>query len=125
MEPVDLLARRAVREVHQIDQAEVSRAEDDGLAARGDLRLRRREGGGRARLTGGVEGHGLLLVAAGDRADGAVRERALDELLEAVAMTLAERGALGLAVVGEHDQLVGPRAVAAHVRDATEALVEL
>ena len=46
-------------------------------------------------------------------------------VVEAVAVALLERGALGLAVVGEDDDLVGPRRVAAGALDAPELLVEL
>ena len=69
--------------------------------------------------------HRVLLVAAGDLLDGSVLERALDELVEPVAVPLLERRSLRLPVVGEHDDLVGPRRVAARAVDATELLVEL
>ena len=42
-----------------------------------------------------------------------VGERALDQVVEAVAVALQEGGALGLPVVGEDDDLVGARRVAA------------
>ena len=59
---------------------------------------------------------------AGDRGRG---QRALDELVEPVAVALLERRALGLAVVGEDDDLVRARRVAARALDAPELLVEL
>ena len=52
-------------------------------------------------------------------------ERALDELVEPVAVPLLERRSLRLPVVGEHDDLVGARRVAARAVDAAELLVEL
>ena len=67
----------------------------------------------------------MLLVAAGDLLDGPVLERALDELVEPVAVPLLERRSLRLPVVGEHDDLVGARRVAARAVDAPELLVEL
>ena len=54
-----------------------------------------------------------------------VFERLLDEIVQAVAVPLLERGALGLAVVGEHDDFVRPGRVAASPVDAAELLVEL
>ena len=53
------------------------------------------------------------------------RERALDELVEPVAVSLLERRALRLAVVGEHDDLVRARREPAGVLDPAELLVEL
>ena len=52
-------------------------------------------------------------------------ERALDQLVEAVAVALLEGRALRLAVVGEHDELVGPGREPAGPGDAAELLVEL
>ena len=52
-------------------------------------------------------------------------ERPLDELVQSVAVALLEGRTLGLPVIGEHDQLVGPRRVAAGPLDAPELLVEL
>ena len=51
--------------------------------------------------------------------------RSLDQLLEAVAVALLEGRALGLAVVGEHDDLVGARSEPPRPGDAVELLVEL
>src|SRR5213079_2094444 len=48
-----------------------------------------------------------------------------DELVEAVAVALLERRTLRLAVIGEDDDLVGPRRVWARAVDARELLVEL
>ena len=50
---------------------------------------------------------------------------ALHQLVQAVAVALQEGGALRLAVVGEHDDLVGARGVLAGARDAPELLVDL
>ena len=77
------------------------------------------------RLVDGVADHRALLVAAGDARHVAPRERALDQLLEAVAVALLERRALRLPVVGEHDDLVRPRRVAAGPLDVGEVVVEL
>ena len=52
-------------------------------------------------------------------------QRALDELVEPVAVALLERRALRLPVVGQDDDLVRPRRVAARALDAAELLVEL
>ena len=54
-----------------------------------------------------------------------VGERALDELVEPVAVPLLERRALRLPVVREDDDLVRPRRVPARAVDAAELLVEL
>ena len=69
--------------------------------------------------------HRVLLVAVGDLLDAPVLERALDELVEPVAVALLERRALRLPVVREHDDLVGARRVAQRALDAAELLVEL
>ena len=74
----------------------------DGVAhrgvARGDL--------GHARVEGGQALVGVRVLGA-DLAAAV----ALDDVLEAFAVALAEGRALALAVVGEHDQLVRPRPV--------------
>ena len=48
-----------------------------------------------------------------------------DEVFEAEAVALFECGALGLAVIGEHDDLVRARGEAARSHDPAELLVEL
>ena len=53
------------------------------------------------------------------------RERALDELVEAVPVSLLEGGALRLPVVGEDDDLVRPRRVLQGHLDVAELVVEL
>ncbi len=85
----------------------------------GSLRLRP------GRLGEGVADHRALLVAAGDPLDVASGERALDEVVEPVPVALLEGRALCLPVVGEDDQLVGPRRVAAGTLDLGELVVEL
>ena len=72
-----------------------------------------------------VADHRRLLVAAGEPGDRAARERALDQVVEPVAVALLERRALGLAVIGEDDDLVRARRVAARALDPRELLVEL
>ena len=124
---VDLLEREPARLLHQRDQAEVSGAEHDDLAVR-DVVLRALAlllVGPPGRLADREPDHRVLLVAAGDLLDGPVLERALDELVEPVAVALLEGRALRLPVVGEHDDLVGARRVAARAVDAPELLVEL
>ena len=54
-----------------------------------------------------------------------LRERALDQVGEAVPVALLEGRALRLAVVGEDDDLVRPRRVAAGQLDVREVVVEL
>ena len=122
---VQLLEREPAVLLHQVDEPEVARAEDDdALAAdvvlRALLLLRAPCG-----LSQRVPDHRILLVAAGHLGDAAGRERALDQVVEPVAVALLEGGALGLAVVGEDDDLVGPRRVAARAVDAPELVVEL
>ena len=81
----------------QVDEPEVARAEHDHVAP-GDVVLRALAVLS-GRLLDGVADDGLLLVAAVERGDAAVRERALDELVEPVAVALLERRTLRLAVV--------------------------
>ena len=77
------------------------------------------------RLAEGVAHHGALLVPARDPRDVALRERALDELVEAVAVALLEGRTLRLPVVGEDDDLVRPGCVAAGSLDVREVVVQL
>jgi hypothetical protein len=69
--------------------------------------------------------HRLLFVAARHRTDAAVREVPLHELVEPVPVALLEGRPLRLAVIGEDDELVRPRGVAAGPLEAAELLVEL
>ena len=110
---------------HQVDEPEVAGPEDDDLAV-GDVVLRALLGALRpvASSTARLH-HRVLLVAAGDARHAAAAERPLDELVEPVAVALLERRALGLPVVGEHDDLVRPRGVAARAGEPAELLVEL
>ena len=120
---VDLLERQPAALLHEVDEPEVARAEHDdvpvGDVVLGPLGLLAR------RLADGEADHRALLVAAGDPGDLALRERALDELVEAVSVALLERRALRLPVVGEDDDLVRPRRVAAGALDLRELVVEL
>ena len=110
---VDLFHRQPSRLFHQIDQAEVAGAEHDRRAAGGravDLlvaSVRRRH------RTAPRPGHGRPPRPARRRRRtpdaGAFTQRSLDEIVEAVAIALLEGRALGLAVVGEDDDLVGTR----------------
>ena len=127
---VDLFEREPARLLHQRDQAEVPRAEHDDLSVR-DVVLRalalvflgRYPSAGR--LTDCEPDHRLLLVAVCDLHDGSMLERALDELVEPEAVSLLERRSLRLTVVGEDDDLVGTRRVAASAIDPPKLLVEL
>ena len=105
---LQLLERQPPVLLHQVDEPEVARAEDDDALSAdvvlGALLLLRSPGG----LPEGVADHVVLLVAAGHLRDLARRQRALDEVVEAVAVALLESGALRLAVVGEDDDLVRP-----------------
>ena len=84
---------------------EVARAEDDDVAA-GDVVAPGLAAGLARRLLDRVADQRALLVAARVAGDVTARQRALHELVEAVAVTLLEGRALRLAVVGEHDDLV-------------------
>src|SRR3954447_8166633 len=110
---LDLLERHASRLLHQVDEAEVPGAKNDHLAAAdvvlGALVSRR---GATRGLVESLADRGVVLVAAGQSSHGAGLERALDELVEAVAVALLEGGPLCLAVIGEDDELVGPGCVA-------------
>ncbi len=77
------------------------------------------------RLAEGVADHRVLLVPAGDARDIALRERALDQLVEAVPVALLEGRSLRLPVVREDDDLVRPRCIPARALDAAESVVEL
>ena len=121
---VDLLEGEPAIALHQVDEAEVAGPEDHHVAVR-DVVLRALARLAAGRLVDGVPHHRVLLVAAGDARHLAARQRSLDELVEPVAVALLERRALGLAVIGEHDDLVRPRGVAARAGDAAELLVEL
>ncbi len=116
---LDLLERQPAALLHQVDESEVARAEHDdvpvGDVVLGPLGLLSR------RLADGVADHRALLVPAGDSGDLAAREGALDELVEAVPVALLEGRALRLPVVGEDDDLVRPRGVAARSLDLREA----
>ena len=72
-----------------------------------------------------VSDHRVLLVAAGDLGDVSCLQGQRDELLEAIAVSLLERGALRLPVVGKNDDVVRSRCVAPRPVDARELLVEL
>ena len=120
---LDLLLREPALFLHQVDEPEISGAHDDDLPIR-DVVLRplRRLPG---RLRQRVADHRVLLVSAGDLGHVSACERALDEIVQAVPVSLLEGRALCLAMVGEDDDLVRPRCVAASPVDARELLVEL
>ncbi len=119
----ELLDRHPSLLLHQVDETEVAGTEHDDVAA-GDVVLLRLRLPPR-RLGRSVTDHRLLLVAANERADAAIREVPLDELVEAVAVPLLEGRPLRLSVVGEDDERVRPCGVAAGAFDAGELLVEL
>ena len=105
---VDLLQRQPAVLLHQVDEPEVARAEHDDLAV-GDVVLRPRlaRSSRAGRLAERVPDHRRLLVAAGDvrRRRRRSSERS-HQVVEPVAVALLEGRALGLAVVGEDDDLV-------------------
>ena len=122
---VELLERQAARLVHERDETEVARAEHDRLPV-GDVvlgALLRLDAS--RRLADREPDHGVLLVAAGDLSHASALEGALDELVQPVAVPLLEGRALRLPVVGEDDDLVRARRVAARAIDPAELLVEL
>src|SRR6185436_17234400 len=123
---VDLLTRQTVALLHQVDEAEVARAENNDVAVRDvvlrELPLLGAAGG----LPKCVAYAAVVLVPVGHSGHrGAALEGALDELVEAVAVALLEGRALRLAVVGEDDELVRSRRVGPGALDAGELLVEL
>src|SRR4051812_301009 len=91
-ELLELLERHAPRAVHEIDEAEVARAEhDDVLPA--DVVLGPLTAGVPGRLLDRDAHHRVLLVAAldaGDAGDPRRAERPADERIEAVAVALLE-----------------------------------
>ena len=121
---LDLLQRQPALLLHQVDEPEVARAEHHRLAI-GDVVLRPLRRLAAGRLAERVADHRRLLVAAGELGHLPAGERALDQLVEAVAVSLLEGRSLGLAVVGEDDDLVGAGRVAPGALDPAELLVEL
>ena len=120
---VDLFHREPAALLHQVNEAKVSRAENDdlliGYVVLGTLWLFPRGLGKR------VPDHRVLFVASGEVAHAVPCQAASDEIVEAVAVPLLERRALGLTMVGEDDDFVGPRRIAACTFDPGELLVEL
>ena len=121
---VELLHGQAALLLHQVDEPEVPRPEHHDLAIR-DVVLRPLLLGAPGGLAHRVLDHRVLLVAAGEAGDLTVCERALDELVEPVAVALLEGRALRLPVVREDHDLVRARRVPARAPDAAELLVEL
>ena len=121
---LDLLERQPPLLLHQIDESQVPRAQDDGGAV-GHIVLGARGLAVPGRLVDGVADHRALLVAVEEVGHLAGGQRPLHELVEPVAVALRERRALRLPVVGEDDDLVRPRGVSARALDAPELLVEL
>ena len=110
--------------LHQVDEAEVPRTENDRvlIAQLTGAALRTALAPGLAeRLADG----GIVLVACAHPGHAPVRERALHEVVEAVAVALLERRALRLAVVRQHDELVGTRGEPTSAVDPAELLIEL
>jgi hypothetical protein len=96
---LDLLEGHATALVHEVDETEIARAEDDDLAI-GDVVLGTfLRGVCTGRLAHGEADHRVLLVPTRELGDAARRQRALDELVEPVAVALIEGRPLGLAVV--------------------------
>ena len=123
---VDLLERQPPLLLHQVDEPEVARAEHDHVAGRrrrsstrfvGVLRRSPRRPRGRPSRC-------CSSPAPSARPRCRSSERSTSSS-SAVAVALLERRALRLAVVGEDDDLVRPRRVAARALDPAELLVEL
>ncbi len=121
---LDLLERQAPLLLHQVDEPQVPRPQDDGSAV-GHVVLGALGRAVPGRLVDRVPDHRVLLVAVEEVGHLAAGQRPLHELVEPVAVALLERRALRLPVVGEDDELIRPRGVSARVLDATELLVEL
>src|SRR5512132_2386441 len=95
---LDLLERQPAGFCHQVDKAEIARAEHDDLLAR-DVFLRtllRFLAGGLAER---VPDHRLLLVAACNLLHSPALERAFHQVVEPIAVPLLERRTLRLAVI--------------------------
>ena len=120
---VDLLEREPPRLLHQVHQPEVAGAENDHLAIR-DVVLRALALCPVASPSACPTIFDCSSPSATSR-HGAARQRPLDEVGQAVAVPLLEGGALGLAVVRQHDDLVRPRCEPERVLDPAELLVEL
>ena len=105
---LQLLERQPPVLLHQVHEPEVARAEDDD-ALSADVVLGRFCFFVRPVASPRAWSITQQLVVAGHLRDLARRQRALDEVVEAVAVALLESGALRLAVVGEDDDLVRPR----------------
>ena len=107
--------------LHQVDQAEVPRAEHDDLASPTSFFLGFCSAAPRSprRRRGPPSAPARLRLRSRRRV---LPERALDEVVEPVAVALLERRALRLAVIGEDDDLVRSRRIpAAHGRCARTA----
>ena len=104
------VSRRSL--LHQVDEAEIAGAEHDDVAAGDVVLLRLRLPPGRLAQRRGRPSRSCSSPPATPLTPPS-REVALDELVEAVAVALLERRPLRLAVVGEDDELVRPRGVAA------------
>src|SRR5215203_3826789 len=125
---LDLLQGQPAWLVHQVDEAEVPRAEDDRVLVAHVLL-------GPALLAGlfalagclveGRADHLPVLVLAADTANIRGRRRPAHEVVEAVAVSLLEGRTLSLTVVGEDDDVVRPRCIPPRALDAAELLVEL
>ena len=123
---VDLLERQPARLVHQVDEAEVAGAEHDDVASPQTSFFARFS---LAVPVASATAWPTAIASARRRRRPPPRRRASSERStsssSAVAVALLERRALRLAVVGEHDDLVRARRVAARALDAAELLVEL
>ena len=122
---LDLLERHPAGLIHEIDEPEVPRREHDDVLS-GDVVLRPLLLRAAAcRLADRVADGAVVLVARVEGRDVRGLERTAHEVVEAVAIALLERRTLGLPVVGEDDNLVGPGRETAGAPEAPELLVEL
>ena len=149
----DLLQRDPLLAGRQVDQPEAARDEHDRLGLAGGLvragfrerlpvgserdgpldraaaRRPRQRAPAHRRLLARVGERGAeiapCLVDSGRRAHLAALERFADELLERLAVALPERRPLGLAVVGEDDEVVGARRLRGGALEPRELAVVL
>src|ERR1700749_257290 len=120
---LDLLRGEAPLLLHEVHEAEIARAQHHRVRV-ADVVVTARLGAARGLLQRLADGR-IVLIASAHPGDGPACERALDQLIEPVPVALLERRALGLAMIGEHHELVRPRGEPKRALDSPELLVEL
>ena len=122
---LDLFQCQAARLLHQIDEPEVSRGENDRISTAYARRVVAVGGCRARRLFHSVAHHRVVFLPARERGRANCRDGAAHEVGEVVAVPLPEGRALRLSVVGQDDELIRPRGVAPRPVDPSELLVEL